>query len=141
MKKTKKINLMFERFADGVTSAAGSTTAFLIAFSAIAVWALAGLFIFHFSQNWFWLINIITDIIIFLMVFLIQKAQNKNSLAIQLKLNELIATHENASNHLVNVEDMPEDELKIIQKYYGRLRKQATKETTLHESHTIKKDN
>lgn len=57
------------------------------------------------------------------MVFLIQKAQNKDSLAIQLKLNELVAAHEFASNRLVNVENMSEEDLKVIQKYYARLSK------------------
>lgn len=61
------------------------------------------------------MINTGTTIIIFLMVFLIQKAQNKDSLAIQLKLNELVAAHEFASNRLVNVENMTEEELKVIQ--------------------------
>jgi len=140
MKKNKvNINMLFEHFADTVTAAAGSTIAFSGAFLIVICWGMAGLFFFHFSQNWFWFISLVTDIITFLMVFLIQKTQNKYSLAIQLKLNELIATHENASNHLVNVEDMSEEELKVIQKYYGRIREQAKKESTLHQSHVIKK--
>ena len=77
------------------------------------------------------------QIITFLMVFLIQKSQNKDSLAIQLKLNELVASHELASNRLVNVENISEDDLKIIQKYYGKLSDLSQKSETLRESHSI----
>jgi low affinity Fe/Cu permease len=66
-------------------------------------------------------INTITSIVTFLMVFLIQKAHNKDPLAIQLKLNELVAAHETANNKLVNVEHVPEEELKNIQKDYFRI--------------------
>jgi low affinity Fe/Cu permease len=71
------------------------------------------------------------------MVFLIQKTQNKDSLAIQLKLNELVAAHGAASNRLVNVEGMTEGELKVIQKYYTKLSDFAKKQETLTESHSI----
>jgi len=71
------------------------------------------------------------------MVFLIQKSQNKDSLAIQLKLNELVAAHEFASNRLVNVENMSEEEMKIIQKYYTQLSKQTKNEESLQQSHSI----
>ncbi len=72
---------IFERFAIGVTKATGSTAAFLIAFIVVIVWAVSGPF-FHYSENWQLIINTGTTIITFLMVFLIQKAQNKDSLAI-----------------------------------------------------------
>jgi low affinity Fe/Cu permease len=75
------------------------------------------------------------------MVFLIQKAQNKDSLAIQLKLNELVAAHEFASNRLVNVENMSEDELKVIQKYYAQLSKTSMNEESLQQSHSIDEAN
>lgn len=71
------------------------------------------------------------------MVFLIQKSQNKDSLAIQLKLNELVAAHEFASNRLVNVENMSEEELKVIQKYYSYLSQASIKEKSLQQSHSI----
>ena len=71
------------------------------------------------------------------MVFLIQKAQNKDSLAIQLKLNELVAAHEFASNRLVNVENMSEEDLKVIQKFYSSLSKMTGKEESLQQSHSI----
>ena len=87
------------------------------------------------------MINTGTTIVTFLMVFLIQKAQNKDSLAIQLKLNELVAAHEFASNRLVNVENMSEDELKIIQKYYAQLSKKTKHEESLQQSHSIDEAN
>lgn len=71
------------------------------------------------------------------MVFLIQKSQNKESLSIQLKLNELVAAHEFASNRLVNVECMTEDELKVIRKYYSKLSEYAKREESLHHAHSI----
>jgi low affinity Fe/Cu permease len=67
------------------------------------------------------------------MVFLIQKSQNKESIAVQVKLNELVAAHEFASNRLVDVENMTEDELKIIQKYYSQLKIDTKKEESLQQ--------
>jgi low affinity Fe/Cu permease len=92
---------------------------------------------FYYSENWQLVINTGTTIITFLMVFLIQKAQNKDSLAIQLKLNELVAAHEFASNRLVNVENMSEEDLKVIQKFYSSLSKMTGKEESLQQSHSI----
>jgi low affinity Fe/Cu permease len=125
-----------ERFASAVTKGAGSTTAFLVAFGLVIVWGATGP-IFHYSENWQLIINTGTTIITFLMVFLIQKAQNKDSMAIQLKLNELVAAHEFASNRLVNIENIPEDELKVIQKYYSQLSELTKKEESLQQSHSI----
>lgn len=127
---------LFERFACKVTEFTGTTMAFLMAFSCIIIWAIAGPF-FKFSGNWQLLINTGTTIITFLMVFLIQKSQNKDSLAIQLKLNELVAAHEFASNRLVNVENMTESELKIIKKYYSKLSEISMHEESLQQSHSI----
>ena len=126
----------FERFATKVTEFTGSTPAFVLAFSCILVWAVTGP-IFNFSETWQLVINTGTTIITFLMVFLIQKSQNKDSLAIQLKLNELVAAHEFASNRLVNVENMTEDELKVIKKYYSRLSEITKNEESLQQSHSI----
>ena len=125
-----------ERFAVSVTKATGSTAAFILAFFIVLVWAVSGPF-FHYSENWQLVINTGTTIITFLMVFLIQKAQNKDSLAIQLKLNELVAAHEFASNRLVNVENMSEEDLKVIQRYYASLSKMTKKEESLQQSHSI----
>ncbi len=126
----------FEKLAARVTTATGSTTAIVIAFLVVIVWAVCGP-VFHYSENWQLVINTGTTIITFLMVFLIQKSQNKDSLAIQLKLNELVAAHEFASNRLVNVENMTEEELKAIQKYYGKLSNLTKNEKNLQQSHSI----
>jgi len=136
-KKTEyeKLNLS-ERFASSVTKATGSTAAFLIAFFLIIIWGVTGP-IFHYSENWQLVINTGTTIITFLMVFLIQKAQNKDSLAIQLKLDELVAAHEFASNRLVNVENISEDELKVIKKYYTHLGEVTKGDKSLQQSHSI----
>src|SRR6201995_4627877 len=125
-----------ERFAIAVTQATGSASAFIVAFILVIIWGATGP-IFHYSENWQLIINTGTTIVTFLMVFLIQKAQNKDSLAIQLKLNELVAAHEFASNRLVNVESMSEQELKVIQKYYSYLSKATMEEESLQQSHSI----
>ena len=138
MKKenTKSLSGGFEKFATKISKATGSTPAFIGAFCVVVIWAVTGPF-FHFSETWQLVINTGTTIITFLMVFLIQKAQNKDSLAIQLKLNELVASHEFASNRLVDVESMTEDESKVIQKYYRKLSEFTRNEERLQESHSI----
>src|ERR1700754_1626763 len=135
MKKSKQ-GSGFERFASAVCKATGSTPAFISAFLIVIIWAVSGP-VFKYSENWQLVINTGTTIITFLMVFLIQKAQNKDSLAIQLKLNELVAAHEFASNRLVAVEDMTEDELKVIKKYYSKLNEMSMKEESLQQTHSI----
>lgn len=125
-----------ERFAVSVTKITGSTGAFLDALFAVIIWAATGP-VFHYSENWQLVINTGTTIVTFLMVFLIQKAQNKDSLAIQLKLNELVAAHAFASNRLVNVENLSEEELKVIQKYYATLSNLTKQEESLRKSHSI----
>ena len=133
----KNINkYTFENFALRVTKATGSTPAFLGAFSIILIWAMTGPF-FDYSETWQLVINTGTTIITFLMVFLIQKSQNKDALAIQLKLNELVASHKFASNRLVDVENLSEAEMKILQKYYVALSELTKKESSLQQSHSI----
>lgn len=132
----KKNRFNFEALATWVTKATGTTTAFFIALGIIVFWALIGP-IFNYSDHWQTVLTTFTAIVTFLMVFLIQKEQNKDSLAIQLKLNELVAAHEFASNRLVNVENMTEDELRIIQKYYSKISELTKKEKNLQQSHSI----
>jgi low affinity Fe/Cu permease len=133
---TKPKHSFFERLASKITMLTGSTGAILIAFGSVVIWALLGP-VCHFSPNWQLVINTGTTIITFLMVFLIQKSQNKESLAVQLKLNELVAAHEFASNRLVDVENMTEDELRIIQKYYAEMKQKTLQEESLLQSHSI----
>lgn len=131
----KKTN-SFEKFASAATRITGSTPAFIIACLFVLLWLATGP-IFNYSENWQLIINTSTNIITLLMVFLIQKSQNKDSLAIQLKLNELVAAHEFASNRLVNIENMTEDEMKVIQKYYAKLSDLSKENEELQQSHSI----
>src|SRR6266581_2304235 len=108
-----KLSRAFDHFSNTVTKATGTSPAFLIACTIILLWALTGP-IFHYSDTWQLVINTGTTIITFLMVFIIQQSQNKDSLSIQLKLNEIVAAMEGASNRLINVEDLSEDELIIL---------------------------
>ncbi|MES3017129.1 MAG: low affinity iron permease family protein [Bacteroidota bacterium] len=135
MSSKKKLSF-FERFSNAVTNWAGSSFAFSTAFLVIVVWAISGPF-FNFSETWQLVINTGTTIITFLMVFLIQKSQNKDSKAIQLKLNELIAADERASNRMVDLEDMTEEELDKLHKFYEKLSDLAEKEDNIHTSHSI----
>ncbi len=109
-----------ERFSTRVSQWAGSSPAFGIALAFVLAWALTGP-LFHFSQDWQMVINTGTTIATFLMVFLIQRAQNKESRAIQLKLNEVIASQEGASNRLVGAEELSEEELRILHERYLKL--------------------
>lgn len=84
------------------------------------------------SDTWQLVINTGTTIITFLMVFMIQRAQNKDAMAIQMKLNELVAAIEGASNRLISIEDMSEGDIKRLHKHFQRLAKLAAKETDLH---------
>jgi low affinity Fe/Cu permease len=129
-------NSFFERFANAATKFTGSSPAFIAAASVIVLWALSGP-LFDYSETWQLVINTSTTIITFLMVFLIQKAQNKDGKAIQLKLNELIAAHERASNRMVDIEDLSEKELDQLHKFYVTLAKLAKKENDIHNSHSI----
>ena len=135
MSEKNKISL-FERFSNAATKFTGSSPAFIAAVAIVVVWAVSGP-IFNYSETWQLVINTGTTIITFLMVFLIQKAQNKDGKAIQLKLNELIASHEKASNRMVDIEDLTEEELDQFHKFYVTLAKLAGEEADIHQSHSI----
>ena len=96
----------FDRFAGSVTRIAGSPWAFAVALGCVILWAITGP-AFNFGESWQMVINTGTTIVTFLMVFLIQRAQNKDALAIQLKLNELVAAMAGASNRLIDVRICP----------------------------------
>jgi low affinity Fe/Cu permease len=127
---------IYDRISNKVTRLTGRPVALLSAFTLIVLWGLSGP-IFHYSDTWQLVINTGTTIITFLMVFIIQQSQNKDTAAIQLKLNELIACNEKASNRLVDVEDLTEDELMVLKKFYVKLSKLAEKEDDLHTSHSL----
>jgi len=126
----------FERFANWATNATGSSAAFLTAAAIILIWIVTGP-VFHYSDTWQLIINTGTTIVTFLMVFLIQKSQNKDSKAIHLKLNELIASHQGTSNRMVNIEDLTEKELDHLNRFYVRLSKLAENEGDITCTHSI----
>ncbi|KIC93062.1 membrane protein [Flavihumibacter solisilvae] len=119
-----------------VTRATGNPITFIIAVLIIVAWAVAGP-IFGFSDTWQLVINTGTTIITFLMVFVIQQSQNRDTIAIQLKLNELIACNAKASNRLIEIEELTDDELDQLKRFYARLVDLAQEETDIHRSHSI----
>lgn len=139
MKKTKEVSSFakkFEKISGKITRVSGSPVAVLAALTVIIVWALLGP-VFGYSDTWQLVINTSTTIITFIMVFVIQHSQNKDTTAIQLKLNELIAANEKASNRLVNIEDLTEEELMVLKKFYKKLSDLSEKENDLFSSHSV----
>src|ERR1700761_6108161 len=132
----KKKTNQFERFSNWATAATGSSAAFIIAIAVIVLWLITGPMC-HYSDTWQLVINTGTTIVTFLMVFLIQKSQNKDSKAIHLKLNELVASHEGTSNRMVNIEDLTEKDLDHLHKFYVQLAKLAEKGDDLTCTHSI----
>jgi low affinity Fe/Cu permease len=136
-KKTKKgAAVVFENFSAKVTRATGSRWAFIIAFGIIILWAVSGP-VFGFSDTWQLVINTGTTIITFLMVFIIQHSQNKDTRALHLKLNELIAASPRTSNRLIDVEELTADELEVLKNFYTRLAALAKKESDIHKTHSL----
>ena len=125
-----------ERVAAAMTRWTGSTPASVGAFALIAAWLISGP-AFHFSDTWQLVINTATTIITFLMVFVIQRSQNKDAQAVALKLNELIAALEGASNRLIDAEHFSEKDLKTIQRHFGTLVKMASHDASLTQSHSV----
>src|SRR5829696_3970451 len=113
------MNHIFERISARVAFAAGQSYAFMLALLVIVVWAIVGP-LFGWSDTWQLVINTGTTIVTFLMVFLIQRTQNKDGMAIQLKLNELVAAVDGASNRLIAVEDLSERDLRVLQVHFQR---------------------
>ncbi|GAB3361213.1 hypothetical protein GCM10027566_27490 [Arachidicoccus ginsenosidivorans] len=134
--KPSRLGRVFDHFSGKVTVVTGSPWAFIIAFLVIITWAISGP-IFNYSDTWQLVINTGTTIVTFLMVFVIQQSQNKDTMALQMKLNELIASNKRASNRLIDVEDLTEEELVLIKDYYIKLSSISKKEKELQRSHSI----
>jgi len=135
-KKRNKLSELLEKFSYQATRATGTSVAFMLALFVIVIWVITGP-IFHFSDTWQLVINTGTTIVTFLMVFLIQRAQNKDALAIHLKLNEIVAALEGASNRLIDVEDLSEPDIDALRKYYRRLIELAREDDILTATHSI----
>ena len=127
---------LLERFSIAVTHWAGSSWAFALATTSILLWALTGP-LFHFAETWQLVVNTATTIVTFLMVFLIQRSQNKESLAVQVKLNELLAAQQGASNRLINVEDLSEDEIVTLHKRFATLSERLERGSDDCDQHSI----
>ena len=119
-----------------VTNWTGGTSAFAVACGVVLVWLATGP-VFGYSDTWQLIINTGTTVVTFLMVFLIQRSQNKESLAVQLKLNELVAAMKGASNRLIDIEDLDEKELRLLHTHYERLARMAESDLSITQSHSI----
>jgi len=117
----------FSRFAKWAAYALGHPVAFAAALAIIISWTLTGP-VFHFSDTWQLVINTATTIVTFLMVFLIQNTQNRDSVAIQLKLDELIRCMQGAHNALLDIEELSQRDLDAIRLHYSKLASQARKD-------------
>jgi low affinity Fe/Cu permease len=125
-----------ESLSTRATRYAGSSPAFGLALGLVLIWLLTGP-LFGFSDTWQLVINTGTTIITFLMVFLIQRGQNKDTEAVHLKLNELVAALKGASNRLIDVEDLKEDELLVLRKHYQKLAELASREADIGKAHSV----
>jgi len=127
---------LFEKFSNWATNFTGSSYAFIGAVLIVFLWAVSGP-VFNYSETWQLVINTGTTIITFLMVFLIQKAQNKDGKAIQLKLNELIAASKQASNRMVDIEDLTEKELDQLHAYFVKIAELSKQRENIHKCYSI----
>ncbi len=127
----------FQRFARTVMRSSGHPLAFGLAIGVIVIWALAGP-LFRFDNTWLLIINTIATIITFLMIFLIRNAQNRESEAVQLKLDELIRATKAAQNSLLDIEELSEEELDRIKARFERLARKARIESSAGETDFIR---
>jgi low affinity Fe/Cu permease len=134
-RRSKRKNF-FDRFATAISERAGHPAAFAAAVGVLLLWLLSGPLL-GFTDTWQLIINTSTTIVTFLMVFLIQRTQNKDSLAVQLKLNEIVAALQGASNRLVNVEELSEEDLSTLHRHYQALAELSKTEVDVHQSHSV----
>jgi low affinity Fe/Cu permease len=136
LKPRSRLGRGLERASRAITIWTGSSWAFAVACLVVLVWLLTGP-IFHYSDTWQLVINTGTTVVTFLMVFLIQRTQNKDALAVQLKLNEIVAAIEGASNRLIDIEDLSESELKRLHAFYRELARMSKTDNDLLQSHSV----
>lgn len=132
-----KLSQFFNRFSAVITKVTGGVYAFIVAIAIVVIWAVTGP-VFKFSDTWQLVINTGTTIVTFLMVFVIQHSQNKDTIALQLKLNELIAASQ-ASNKLISVEELTDEELEVMQKFYVHL-SGITKKEKENQIHSLEEE-
>ncbi len=136
MKRNRHHGTWWERFSGAVTKWTGRSAAFGLALVVILLWLATGP-VFHYSDTWQLAINTSTTIITFLMVFLIQHTQNKDTRAMELKLNEIVASIDGASNRLIDVEDLTEEELDTLHRHYRQLVVMSRKDVSFTQSHSV----
>ena len=134
--RSSSLSSRLAHVATAVTRWTGSTQAFAAAVGIVALWLLTGP-VFGYSDTWQLVINTGTTIVTFLMVFLIQRTQNKDSLAIQLKLNEIVAVLNGASNRLIDVEALSEEDLETLHNHFHELAALARKDSDVRTSHSV----
>ncbi len=125
-----------ERVSAAVTNWSGSNNAVVASMVIVLAWAVTGP-IFHYSDAWQLVINTATNVLTFLMVFLIQRSQNKDSLAVQLKLNEIVAALDGASNRLIAIEELSEDDLLALHDRYERLAQMTQSRATRRKAASV----
>ena len=135
-RKDKPFVQRWEHAAHTITEWSGKPWTFMAAVLVVVLWAVTGPF-FGFSNTWQLVINTGTTIITFLMVFIIQQTQNKDTQALELKLNEIVAAIAGASNRLIDVENLTSAELAALHSHYCELAELAKKDTSLTKSHSI----
>ena len=127
----------FQKFAKTVTRTSGHPIAFAIATATIGIWALSGP-LFRSGNTWLLVINTVATVITFLMIFLIRNAQNRESEAVQLKLDELIRATKTARNTLLDIEELSEVDLDRIKARFERLARQARDQSNLSPTELIR---
>jgi low affinity Fe/Cu permease len=130
------VSRFLEHCAVWTTEWVGSSWAFMIAAALTVLWLVSGP-VFHYSDTWQLVMNTISSIVTFLMVFLLQRSQNKDSLAMQVKLNELVAAQRGASNRLINVEELSEDEVRELHRRYEQLKERSRRSSTATAARSI----
>jgi low affinity Fe/Cu permease len=129
----------FQKFARAVVRTSGHPMAFAIAIGTIVIWALTGP-LFRFGNTWLLVINTVASIITFLMIFLIRNAQNRESEAVQLKLDELIRATKEAHNSLLDIEELSEEDLDRIKARFERLARKARDESSAGQTKLIRRE-
>jgi low affinity Fe/Cu permease len=115
---------LFRKFADQVSAAVGSPVAFILATLSVLIWAVTGP-IFHYSDTWHLIINTGTTVLTFLIVFVIQHSQNRDSAGLRLKLDELIKATKGASNSMIDLDKLSTRQLKELEEQYKRICSQS----------------
>ena len=140
IKNPSRISQAFNNFSTVIIKYTGNPVTFVAVVMIIVIWAATGP-LFHYSDTWQLVVNTATSVITFLMVFILQQTQNKDTAAIHLKLNELIACNMLASNRLISIEDLTPEELETLKTFYVRLADLAKKDVDLYASHSLDEAN